>query len=92
MRLYTGLGDDASALRCIGMALQCDQGNYDAHYQAAASLLGREMFAEAETHVRWCLQRKPGDQTLAQLLRQAMKGRLDGQRRAAVEIENAPIR
>ena len=84
-QLHSQLGDDDAALRCVGNALQCDPGNYNAHYQSALCLLKQGMFAEAESHVRWCLQRTPNDQAVANLLREALKGRLDGQRRAATE-------
>ena len=90
-QLHSQLGDDDAALRCVGNALQCDPGNYNAHYQSALCLLKQGMFAEAESHARWCLQRTPNDQAVANLLREALKGRLDGQRRAATETE-APTR
>jgi tetratricopeptide (TPR) repeat protein len=89
-RLYGQLGDDAAASRCIGNALRCDLGNYDAHYQGAQFLLKQGRFAEALSHVRWCLQRTPDNPVLADMLREALKGQLDGPRRAATEGE--PLR
>ena len=91
-QLYSQLGDDTAALRCVGNALQCDAGDYNAHYQGALCLLRQGMFAQAESHARWCLQRTPNDQSVANLLREALKGRLDGPRRAATEKEGPVTR
>jgi Flp pilus assembly protein TadD len=86
-QLYTQLGDDDAALRCVANALQCDPGSYSVHYQLGFCLLKQGQFAEAESHARWCLLRTPNDSDAANLLRAALKGRLDGQRRAATEKE-----
>jgi tetratricopeptide (TPR) repeat protein len=83
VRLHRQLQDEAAALRCARNALQCDAGNYNAHYQLGLCLLGQAQFAEAESQLRWCLQRTPNDGTLENNLREALKGRLDQQRRAA---------
>ena len=85
VELYNQLHDDAAALRCARNALQCDAGNYNAHYHLGLCLLGQSQFAEAESHLRWCLQRTPNDGTLENNFREAFKGRLDQQRRAAKE-------
>ena len=84
-QLYSQLGDNDAARRCIANALECDPGNYDAHYQGAQCLLKQGMFDEAHSHVRWCLQRTPSNPALADMLREALKGRLDGQHRAAAK-------
>jgi O-antigen ligase/tetratricopeptide (TPR) repeat protein len=89
-RLYSQLGNAAEALQCAQNALECDPGNYNVHYQLALGLLGRRLFAEAESHLRWCLQRAPSDRVVEARLREALKGRLDGERRAAAE--NQPLR
>ncbi len=77
-RLHDELGESDEAARCVNNALQCDPGSYEAHYQAAICLLQQEMFAQAESQVRWCLQRAPVNENTAHLLREAIKGRLDG--------------
>jgi tetratricopeptide (TPR) repeat protein len=87
-QLHRQLGDDADALQCARKAAQCDPGSYPIHYQLALSLLKGQVFDEAETHLRWCLQRTPSDPNVQQRLREALKGRLDGQRRADAERQN----
>jgi O-antigen ligase len=88
-QLRSQLGDDARALRCARNAVQCDSGNYEAHCRLASCLLSQRLFAEAESHLRWCLQRRPDDQGLEAALREAVKGRLDSQPRATAESERA---
>jgi len=86
-RLRSQLHDDVEALQCARNAVQCDPGNYEAHFQLASCLLNQELFAEAESHLRWCLQRTPRNQGVELKLREALKGRLDSPRRAAAEGE-----
>jgi hypothetical protein len=89
-QLHSQLGNGDEAMQCARNAVQCDPGNYNAHYQLAFSLLGRQLFAEAESQLRWCLQRTPRDQVVAAKLRDAVKGQLDSQRRTADESQ--PLR
>jgi O-antigen ligase/tetratricopeptide (TPR) repeat protein len=84
-QFHKQLGDNEAALRCVRTALQCDSGSYSAHYYLGRCLLSQSQFAEAETHLRWCLQRKPNDKGLEEIVREAFKGRLDDERRAAKE-------
>jgi O-antigen ligase len=88
-QLHSQLGDNAEALACARNAVQCDSGNYDAHCQLASCLLRQQLFAEAESHLRWCLQRTPNDQAIETNLREALKGRLDSQPRATAESAHA---
>ena len=85
--LHSQLGNAADALRCTRNALQSDPSNYDAHYRLALELMNQESYTEAETHLRWCQQRTPGNRDVKNKLREALKGRLDGRRRAALENE-----
>jgi O-antigen ligase len=84
-RYHDQVHDDEAALRCARNAVQCDPGNYNAHYYLGQCLLGQSQFAEAETHWRWCLQRTPNDKRVEENALAAFKGRLDDQRRAAKE-------
>jgi tetratricopeptide (TPR) repeat protein len=84
-RLNTQLNNGPQALQCARFALECDRNNYRAHYQLASCLLDQGLFAEAEEHLHWCLQRTPGDQSLEINLKRAIKGRLDTQRCAAAQ-------
>jgi predicted Zn-dependent protease len=91
-QLHCQLHNDAKALRCARNALQCAPGEYNVHYQLGLCLLGQSQFAEAELHLRWCLQRTPDDPQLENQLREALKGRFDQQRRAAKEGEKPVTR
>ena len=63
-RLHTQLNNGPQALQCARRALECDRNNYHAHYQLASCLLDQGLFAEAETHLHWCLQRATGDKSV----------------------------
>jgi O-antigen ligase/tetratricopeptide (TPR) repeat protein len=76
-RLHGQLGNYAEALACARHAVECNSGDYDAHLQLAACLSRQRMFAEAESHWRWCQQRAPGDPFVETQLREAVKLRLD---------------
>lgn len=89
-RLRQQLGDHADALHCLRQAVEADSSHYDARFLLASCLFHHSLFAEAETHFRWCLRRKPEDQTVENLLRRTLRGKLGGQRRAAAEQE--PLR
>jgi hypothetical protein len=47
------------------------------------SLVEQRRFAEAEEHLRWCLDRRSDDQQLRELLANAIKGRIGGERVSA---------
>jgi hypothetical protein len=84
-RLHTQLNNGPQALQCARCALECDRNDYRAHYQLASCLLDQGLFAEAEEHLHWCLQRASGDQSVEIKLKQAIKGRLEAQRCAAAQ-------
>jgi len=90
--LHRQLHNDAKALQCARNALQCAPGEYNVHYQLGLCLLGQSQFAEAELHLRWCLQRTPDDPNVENQVREALKGRFDQQRRAAKEGEKPVTR
>lgn len=83
------LGDEDAALRCVQNALECSPDNYDVHDRAARCLLKNGMYAEAESHARWCLDRKPDCQAAAQLFRAVLKGRLDAPFREATSKDQS---
>ncbi len=82
-RLYRQLNNDAEALRCARSALDRAPGSYDVHYQLATCLLKQRLYADAELQWRWCLQRAPNSSAVETNLREAIKGRLEDERRAA---------
>jgi len=87
-RLHTQLKNGPRALDCARRALECDQNNYRAHYQLALCLMDQGLFAEAEPHLHWCLRRTPEDKSVENILKQALKGRLDAERSAATQRGN----
>ena len=87
--LHGRLDDAAASLRCARNALECDPDNYDVHVRVAQCLLKKDMYVEAESHARWCLNRTPDSPLAAHLLREALKGRLDAPLRAATEHEQS---
>jgi O-antigen ligase/tetratricopeptide (TPR) repeat protein len=84
-RLHAQLNDGPRALECARRALQCDGNNYRAHYQLALCLMDQRLFAEAESQLRWCLQRNPENKLLEIKFKEAMKGRLEAERCAAAQ-------
>jgi O-antigen ligase len=84
-QLRTQMRDGPKALECARCALECDSNNYYVRCQLASCLLDQGLFAEAEEQLHWCLQRSPGDISLENKLKQAIKGRLDAQRCAGAQ-------
>ncbi len=82
-QLRRQLGENAEAIQSVRNAVQCDSDNFNAHYHLGKCLLDAESYAEAEAQMRWCLQRKPKSEAVQNGLRQALRGRLDDERRAA---------
>lgn len=62
-------GDLPLALHCAQQAVQVEPLNYQAHYYLALRLEDAGRYAEAEEHIRWCLQRRPGHRALLSRLR-----------------------
>jgi hypothetical protein len=91
-RLHRELRDGAKAIQCARNALRCVPADYDAHCLLGQLLLRQSQFAEAEENLRWCLQRTPGNREVENLVREALKGRLDDERRAAKTPEDRATR
>jgi tetratricopeptide (TPR) repeat protein len=70
------------ALQCGEAALRYAPNRLEIRRHLTDCLLDVEQFADAEKHLRWCLNRRPNDATLLKNLELATKGRL---RRAAGE-------
>jgi len=73
---YGKLDQPDARLECLRAAVQCDSSLYDARHQLGAMLCQRKQFAEAESHLTWCLQRQPQDRAVRKLLEEAVEGRL----------------
>jgi tetratricopeptide (TPR) repeat protein len=88
LRIYLQLNEPTHALDCACHAVKSDPNNYQARYELASCLIEHKDFAEAETHLHWCLQRLPNDRAAETKLKQALQGRLDSERRAAIGTES----
>ena len=75
--IYVQLGEQDEADHCIDLALECDPNSFDVHYALGVDRLRQAAYAEAESHLRWCVQRSPDNPDLEKQLRDAIKGRLE---------------
>lgn len=90
--MHVQLGEHVEALQCARNALAAAPDSFNVHLQLANHLMSQQSFTEAETHLRWCLARAPSNKNVETRLRDAMKGRIEEQRRAAVEKQGAVAR
>ncbi len=89
-QMHRNVGSAIDARRCLEKALQCDPDSYAAHSASVSEGLAVADYTTAEEHARWCLQRRPNDAMMAKRLRDALKGRLENERRASAAKE--PLR
>ncbi|MCB7129575.1 MAG: O-antigen ligase family protein, partial [Candidatus Brocadiales bacterium] len=78
-RMDRDLGDTDRAIQSAQQAYAFAPGSYQVRYVLARSLLEAKQFSEAETHLRWCLGRKPRNQNLRSFMEAAVKGRIRGE-------------
>jgi tetratricopeptide (TPR) repeat protein len=81
--LHAALGDSRRALACAKSAVTNAPSSFDGRYALALALIEQRRFAEAETHLRWCLQQRPNDAGAETRWKEALKGRLDEPRETA---------
>jgi len=74
--LYLDGEDHEQALQCAEQAVRCDPLDYRAHHYLSLRLEEMGRFAEAEEHVRWCLQRRPGHRSLQNRLHNLYQKRM----------------
>jgi O-antigen ligase/tetratricopeptide (TPR) repeat protein len=65
-----------AALASLQKAYQADSNNYRIRSAMGFALLKMGQFSSAESHLHWCLARKPGDRSLQNARVRAAKGRL----------------
>ena len=87
--VYRRLGSPREELHALQTAVALMPNEYRVHYTLAAALVRGRQFAEAEQHLRWCLERKGEDAQLRDQLAAVVKSRIDGQR---VSISQEPAR
>lgn len=76
MLAYKKLQRPADRLRCARNAFEHDPNNYHVRYYFGDCLADLGLFAEAERHIRWCLNRNPGNKTLEQKLHFVLQRRM----------------
>jgi tetratricopeptide (TPR) repeat protein len=74
--MYGDLGRSAEALACLEQAHTANPRQYVVRQALATALLEAGRLSEAETHLRWCLARRPGDKSLRSALASIPKRRL----------------
>lgn len=75
-RLHDRLNVHEDALRCGREAVKSDPYNLPMRLTFGRYLLKQKIYAEAERHLKWCVTRKPTDNSLQQALRTAARGKL----------------
>lgn len=74
---YHNLEMHGDSLRCARNAVQADMNDFSARYHFGLELLEQRSFQDAESHLRWCYQRQPRNQTVEAKLNEALRGKLD---------------
>jgi len=75
--LYAEMGRSQESLACLQRAYSCDPRQYFIRHALARALRENGKLAEAESHVRWCLARRPSDKSLRTALEAISKARLE---------------
>lgn len=83
MRLYSETGDAARQLECGQNALRVAPNHFGVHQALAYCLADQQNYAEAEDHLRWCLQRKPNHRRLEAKLKEVLQNRIQSEGRTA---------
>lgn len=75
--VYRELQNDVEARRCIALALEANQNDYEVRYAAGQWALLRQDFPTAEEHLAWCAERRPENEALQSMVRQISHKTLD---------------
>jgi hypothetical protein len=75
--LHVELGDGVRALECARQAQASRPSAYETRRTLALRLVDQGLLAEAETHLRWCLEQRPDDKLLRKSYEQMLANRLD---------------
>jgi tetratricopeptide (TPR) repeat protein len=81
--VYRELKRPQQAIEAVRRAAALTPNDFATRHLLAVSLFEQRQFAEAEQHLRWCLERRAGDPQLRELLASAVKGRIGGERISA---------
>lgn len=74
--MYTDLERSDDALTCLERAYAANPRQFFVRHALAVALLKTGRLAEAESHLRWCLARRPGNKSLRAALMSIPKRRL----------------
>ncbi|NQU22290.1 MAG: O-antigen ligase family protein [Candidatus Nealsonbacteria bacterium] len=77
-RSYYLMGNLDAAVACARRALKCTPNNDRARETLGTCLAKQGNYAEAEEHLTWCLDRRPNDKTLLQLIDWVAEQRIRG--------------
>jgi tetratricopeptide (TPR) repeat protein len=86
--LYHELHRDEPALACLRSACRSNPDNYEIRHTLALRLMDAGAYDEAENQAQWCVQRRPQDEPLQQLVKDLVRKRLAGNRVAEIQEEN----
>ena len=75
-RSYYLLGNLDAAVECARRAMKCNPTHHRTRYLLGKCLAERGNYAEAEQHLRWCLDRRPDDNALAALIDRVAEKRI----------------
>lgn len=89
---YAAIGDMVPALQCAENAVAADPQDFEARLVLGEILLAENRPQEAERHLRWCVERRPGDQRAESRWKEAVKGRLDQETSTARRSLSPPPR
>lgn len=81
--VYRELKRPQPAIEALRQAATLTPNDFATRHLLAVSLFEQRQFAESEQHLRWCLERRVEDQQLRELLANAVKGRIGGERVSA---------
>jgi tetratricopeptide (TPR) repeat protein len=87
-QFHASIGDAARASECARSAVAADPSSFAARYGLGLTLLEQGHPDEAETHLRWCLQRRPNDSEVEAKWKEALKGRLDREHETATRKDD----
>jgi O-antigen ligase/tetratricopeptide (TPR) repeat protein len=73
--MYADAGRAAGALACLERAHDLNPRQFHVRFALQKALLSAKRYAEAESHVRWCMARRPADKSLTAALMKITKHR-----------------
>ena len=82
-KFYAANQEGDRAFECAKNAVASDPNDFAARYGFGLALLEQGQPEEAESHLRWCLQRRPNDAAAEAKWKEAIRRRLDREHETA---------